>query len=556
MDYKKLAELLFPHINITTEEIEKKYPKRNLLNGQMVTRYAPSPTGYMHIGNFFQMYISYNLAKNTNGKFFVRVEDTDEKRRVEGALEVIYEILNKFNIKIDEYQTLDGVDIGAYGPYVQSQRGHIYGAYAKKLVAEGKAFPCFCRKTEGKEDVLELRKDKFLEDDEKEYDPCRDLPLEVIEEKLKNNEPFAIRLKTKNDGSQRVKFYDLIKGEIDAKANAKDFILLKSDGIPPYAFAHAIDDTLMGTTIVVRGEEYISSTPMHIELFEALGFPLPTYCHNPLICKIGENGNRRKVSKRYDPEADMRFYFEEGYPCNAVLEYLLNLINSGFEGWREQNPDKPWQEFKFGIKDITTVAPIFDMVKFGNVSKNCIARMDAASVYNHVLEWAGRKDVDFYNILSKNKDYALKVFNIERENLKPRKDIEKWSDVKGIYTYMFNDLHDKILAKQALADFVNAQVAPKNFNINEVNKILSEYANNYNPDLDKQEWFNGIKQIAKNNGFADDNKLYKANPDAFKGSYADVAALIRVALTGRTQSLDLYEVCQTLGKEEIINRLS
>ena len=556
MDYKKLADLLFPHITLTTEEIEKKYPKRELQEGQVVSRYAPSPTGYMHAGNFFQMFISYNLAKQTNGVFFVRVEDTDEKRRVKGALEVIYEILEKFNINIDEYQTLDGTDIGSYGPYVQSQRSEIYGAYAKKLVAEGKAFPCFCKKTEGKEDVLELRKDKFLEDDEKEYDPCRDLPLEVVEEKLKNGEQFAIRLKTKNDGSQRVKFYDLIKGEIEAKANAKDFILLKTDGIPPYAFAHAIDDTLMGTTLVVRGEEYISSTPMHIELFEALGFKLPIYCHNPLICKIGENGNRRKISKRYDPEADMRFYFEEGYPCVVLQEYLLNLINSGFEAWREQNPEKSWQEFKFGIKDITTVAPIFDLVKFGNVSKNCIARMSANEVYEHVLEWASRKDEQLYNILANNKDYAVKVFNIERENPKPRKDIEKWADIKQIYTYMFNDIHNKEESKKALEEFVNGQVAPKNFNMADVNKILSDYANSYNPSLDKQEWFNGIKEIAKNNGFADDNKLYKANPEAFKGNYADVAAIIRVAITGRTQSLDLYEICQTLGKDRILERIS
>jgi glutamyl-tRNA synthetase len=287
----------------------------------------------MHIGNFFQMFISYNLTRVTDGTFFLRVEDTDAKREKKDATKVIYDILDRFNIKPDEYQTLDGEDIGEYGPYVQSQRADIYEVYAKKLVSEGKAFPCFCKKTEGKEDVLKLREEKFAEDDEKEYDPCRDLSYEQVKANLDAGMPFAIRLKTKNDGTQRIKFFDLIKGEIEAKANAKDFIILKTDGIPPYAFAHAVDDTLMGTTIVVRGEEYISSVPAHIELFEALGFDLITYCHNPLICKIGDNGNRRKISKRYDPEADMRFYFEEGYPTTSVLEYLLNIINSGFESY-------------------------------------------------------------------------------------------------------------------------------------------------------------------------------------------------------------------------------
>ena len=295
-NYQKIAELLYPNNKFTVEEILQKYPKRNLNANQVVSRYAPSPTGYMHLGNFFQMFISYNLTRVTDGVFFLRIEDTDAKREKKDAVGVIYEILNKFGIKPNEYQTLEGEDVGQYGPYVQSQRVEIYKAFAKKLVAEGKAFPCFCRKTEGKEDVLKLREHKFENDDLKEYDPCRDLSYEEVEANIKAGKPFAIRLKTKNSGTERVKFYDLIKGEIDTKANAKDIILVKSDGVPPYAFAHAIDDTLMGTTIVVRGEEYISSTPSHMEIFDALGFDYVTYCHNPLICKIGEEGNRRKIS--------------------------------------------------------------------------------------------------------------------------------------------------------------------------------------------------------------------------------------------------------------------
>lgn len=540
MDYKKLAELLFPEVKLKIEDIEKRYPARNLKDGQVVSRFAPSPTGYMHIGNFFQMFISYNLTRVTDGIFFLRVEDTDTKREKEGAINVVYEILNKFGIKPNEYQTLAGEDIGNYGPYVQSQRVEIYKAYAKKLVAEGKAFPCFCKKTEGKEDVLKLREEKFAEDDGKEYDPCRDLTLEEVEKHLKNGEKFAIRLRTKNDGTQRIKFYDLIKGEIEAKANAKDFVLLKNDGIPPYAFAHAIDDTLMGTTIVVRGEEYIGSTPAHLELFDALGFKHMTYCHNPLICKIGDNGNRRKVSKRYDPEADMRYYFIEGYPTQSLLEYLLNIINSGFEIWRSKNLDVPWQDFKFGVNDITAVAPIFDLVKLNDISKTIISKMTAKEVYENVLAWAEEYDKDFAKFLKENRDYSIKVFNIDRESPKPRKDIYKWSMIKQYFSYMFEKPNKEELLeedKEKYAEFIN------------------EYKKDFILPVTKEEWFAGIKILAEKLGYATDNKLYKANPDAFKGNTAKACELLRIALTGRRNSPDIYEIMTILGEEEVKERL-
>lgn len=539
MDYKRIADLIFPNLKYTVDDIEKRYKPRNLEKGQVVSRYAPSPTGYMHVGNFFQMFISYNLTRVTNGKFFLRIEDTDSKREKKDATKVIYDILNKFNIKFDEYQTLDGVDIGDYGPYVQSQRTDIYKAYAKKLVEEGKAFPCFCKKTEGKEDVLKLRQEKFAEDDEKEYDPCRNLTYEEVKANLDAGKTFAIRLKTKNDGTQRIKFYDLIKGEIEAKANAKDFVILKNDGIPPYAFAHAIDDTLMGTTIVVRGEEYISSVPAHIELFEALGFKLITYCHNPLICKIGDNGNRRKISKRYDPEADMRFYFENGYPTDSVLEYLLNIINSKFEGWRAQNPTAPWTDFTFGVNDITTVAPIFDLVKLSDISKNIISRMTAGEVYQNLLNWAEEYDVEFAKYLKANKDYAQNVLNIDRETPKPRKDIFKWSMVKDYFDYMFfkptkNELDDA--DKEKFVEFIE------------------EYSKNYKLESTKEEWFANVKAVAEKLGYATDNKAYKANPEAFKGNTAKACEFIRIALTGQKNSPDLYEIMKLLGETEIKNR--
>jgi len=492
------------------------------------------------------MFIAYNLTRVSDGVFFLRIEDTDAKREKKDAVGVIYEILEKFGIKANEYQTLEGEDIGDYGPYVQSQRVEIYKAFAKKLVSEGKAFPCFCKKTEGKEDVLKLREHKFENDDQKEYDPCRDLSFEEVEANIKAGKPFAIRLRTNNDGSERVKFYDLIKGEIDTKANAKDIILVKSDGVPPYAFAHAIDDTLMGTTIVVRGEEYISSTPAHMEIFDALGFDYVTYCHNPLICKIGDEGNRRKISKRYDPEADMRFYFDVGYPIESVLEYLLNLINSGFENWRKENPDLSWTEFKFGVNDITAVAPIFDLVKLNDISKNLISRMKAIDVYSETLKWAQDNDKEFAKVLTDNKDLAIKALNIDREIERPRKDIAKYSDVKDLYTYFFNEIFDK----NELVNF------DSKFSKETLKEFIQEYLNSLNLNVQKDEWFNGIKEVAGRCGFALDNKAYKANPEEFKGNVADACSIIRVALTGRNQTPDLYSIMLTLGEKEVKDRLN
>lgn len=545
-NYEKIAELLYPNNKYTVDEILKKYPKRKLSESQVVSRYAPSPTGYMHLGNFFQMFISYNLTRVTDGVFFLRIEDTDAKREKKDATQVIYEILDRFGIKANEYQTLDGEDKGDYGPYVQSQRVEIYKAFAKKLVSEGKAFPCFCKKTEGKEDVLKLREHKFENDDLKEYDPCRDLSFEEVEANIKAGMPFAIRLRTKNDGTERVKFYDLIKGEIDTKANAKDIILVKSDGVPPYAFAHAIDDTLMGTTIVVRGEEYISSTPAHMEIFDALGFDYVTYCHNPLICKIGDEGNRRKISKRYDPEADMRFYFEKGYPIESVLEYLLNLINSGFENWRRQNPDLSWKEFKFGVNDITAVAPIFDLVKLNDISKNLISRMKAEDVYNGTLAWAKENDNEFATLIEKHKDLTVNALNIDREIERPRKDIGAYSEVKNLYSYFYNEL----LNREELLNF------DSKFTNETIKSFLTEYVKAFSLDVTKEEWFALIKEVAGKCGFATDNKEYKANPENFKGNVADACAIVRIAVTGRNQTPDLYSIMKVLGEEEVKNRIN
>lgn len=546
MDYKKLADMLFPEIDKTPQYYFDKYPKRDLKPMQVVSRYAPSPTGMMHIGNFFQMFIAYNLVRVSDGVMFLRVEDTDSKREKKGAMDVIYDILNRFHIKFNEYQTLDGKDVGNYGPYVQSQRIEIYKTFAKYLVSIGRAFPCFCKKTEGIEDVKKLREGKWEEEDKFEYDSCRNLTLEEVQKHLDNGDKFAIRLKTNNIGDERIKFNDLIKGEINAKANAKDFVLLKNDGIPPYAFAHAVDDTLMGTTIVVRGEEYISSTPSHLELFDALGFKHITYCHNPLICKIDEeSGNRRKISKRKDPEANMQYYFEQGYPIESVLDYLLNLINSGFEDWRKQNPTAPWTDFKFGIKDITTGSPTFDIVKLNDISKNLISRMTAEEVYDNVVNWAKEFDKEFCEYLQNNKDYAISVFSIDRGGDKPRKDIAKWIEVKDKLDYMFN-LHNYAKVKEYISNKINK---------NTIKTMLDNYAKTFNNYTTKQEWFDDLKQQAEKLGFAVNNKEYKLNPDNYLGNMADYCLIIRLMLTGKADSLDIYAISKTIGVAEVESRV-
>lgn len=541
-DYNKIAELLYPNVKDYTYYLNK-YKNRENLKGE-VTRYAPSPTGFMHIGNFFQMFISYSLAKNTNGIFIRRLEDTDRKREKAGAFEVIEEVMNRFEIFPDEYENTNGEIKGNYGPYIQTERLDIYHSFAKYLVSIGRAFPCFCKAFENKEDILKDRETKFLENDATEYDPCRDLTYEEVKRHIDNGESFAIRLKTNGDGKKRVTFNDLIKGEINALANAKDVILVKSDGVPPYTFCHIIDDKLMGVTTVVRGEEYISSTPVHLEIIDALGFDRFNYCHNPLICKIPENGNKRKISKRYDPEADMRYYFENGYPNESVLEYLLNLISSSFEEWRKNNPDLSWKDFKFGINDITAVSPIFDLVKLNDISKNIIAKMSATEVYNRIVKWAQEFNKKWYDLLTSNKDYAIKMFGIDRNIEKPRKDIYKWSNVPELYNYFFDNLFNPT----SVSDY------QLNNNYECVKSLLNEYLTIFDESDSKEVWFNKIKDLGAKYGFAKEVKEYKKNKEAYIGHCGDVCTLIRVAVTGRAQTPDLYEILKLFGKDRIKNR--
>lgn len=540
MDYKNLAELLFADNKMTVEEIEKKYPKRKLPEGAYVTRFAPSPTGYMHLGGFFQALIDYNIAKRSNGVFYLRIEDTDNKREVSGASSIIMNILNEYGLTPDEYQLKGGITVGDYGPYYQSERQEIYKAYAKKLVSEGKAFPCFCKKTEGLGDVKEKREKKFSVGINEDKDPCRNLTFEQIEQYLKEGKKFAIRLKTQGDGTKKIMFHDGSKGDVEIIENCSDAILLKNDLMPTYHFAHAIDDTLMGTTVVVRGEEWLPSYPLHKEIFDALGYKQPQYIHTPLIYKFNEKGNKIKISKRKHPEADMRFFDKEGYDKQAIIEYLMNLINSNFEIWRSKNKNADIMEFPFDGFNITANTPIFDFVKLNDVSKEIISHYTAEECYAQLLAWAREYSLENVDYLVKDKDYVTKVLNIDREKSKPRKDIYKWSMFFDLFDYMFS--------------------APKKYEIEEKRRkdfeqVLREYKKYINLSS-KEVWFENIKKMAEKLGYAVDNKAYKANPEMFKGNVATVCEYIRIAITGHKNSPDLFEIMTLLGEKQVIERIS
>ena len=546
MDYKKLADLLFPNIDKDIDFYLNKFKKRDLPNGAEVTRIAPSPTGFLHLGTAYGALIDYLTAYKSNGVFYMRLEDTDQKREIENAGQIAYDMLCYYGITPTEGYQGDDKQVGEYGDYVQSKRVEIYHAFAKHLVEKGKAFPCFCNGADTKEDILKRREEQLEETDDIEAkDPCRNLSYEEIEANINAGKKFALRLKSEGNSEKTFEFHDLIKGKREVRENVKDIVLLKSNGIPVYSLAHLVDDTLMGTTIVVRGEEWYPSLASHLELFDACDLPRLKYAHTPVICKLDEGGNKRKLSKRKDPEADARYYVEHGYPKQAVVEYLLNLLNSDFEIWRAKNPNADFHDFDFKISKISSNNPMFDIVKMGDVSKNVISRMTAEQVYNNVLTWANQFDKDFAKVWVANKTAALKVLAIGREGERPRKDLTTFADAKTLYSYMFKET----LNKQNLLSFDGKvdKVTIKEF--------LTKYLANLDLDVDNQQWFGEVKEIAGTCGFATDNKEYKANPEAFKGNVADACALIRIAITGTNQTPDLCTILKILGKEEVKQRL-
>lgn len=548
MDYKKLANLLYKNVTLTPEYYFEKYPERNLEAGAEVTRTAPSPTGYYHTGGLFGAMIDKFVADKSNGIFYLRIEDTDQKRQVAGAADVAYNMLCKFNTAPDEGFMGEGnEELGVYGDYVQSKRQPIYEAFAKRIVELGRAFPCFCSASEGKADIKE-RREKQLEEtgNIEEKDPCRNLDYETIESNINSGKTWALKLLSTGDPEKTYEFTDLIKGKRTLHENAKDIVLMKSNGIPPYAFAHIVDDTLMHTTIVVRGEEWWPSLNAHLEIFRALGIKPPKYAHTPVVCKVDEStGTKRKLSKRYDPEADTRYFVAEGYPTVAINEYLLNLLNSDFENWRKANPDKHYTEFPFSIKKISSSNPMFDLVKINDISKNIISKIPAKELLENIITWAEEFDTDFAKILTNHRELSEHLLSIDRENARPRKDIGHYSEVKNIFSYMYDELFDK----NSTLNY------DEKYSKEDIKMLLTEYSNVYNTEEDKQQWFETLKSSADKCGYVD-MKTYKVNPDAYKGNVADASNIVRVAVTGRTNTPDLYEIMKLLGKTEVSNRLN
>ena len=540
MDYQALAELLFPHVTATPEELEARFPQRNLPEGAVVTRMAPSPTGFVHLGNLVQGMISERMAHRTNGVLFLRVEDTDAKREVPGAVEVLISSLKHYNIHFDEGATIDG-DNGAYGPYRQRQRAEIYHVYAKKLVMEGKAYPCFCTE----EELTAMReKQEANKETTGYYGPYalwRDRPMEDIQAQLAAGNPWVLRFRSTGSIENQFKFDDLVKGKLTITENNVDHVLLKSDGIPTYHFAHAVDDHLMRTTHVVRGDEWLSTLPFHIQLFQALGFKLPKYVHIGPLMKM-DGASKRKLSKRKDPELALTYYKAEGFSALAMREYLMTVLNSNFEDWRRANPDADMDTFPFSPKKLNPAGSLFDYAKLIDVSKNVISRMTAEDVYRQLTEWALEFQPDFGEKLAEDPDYAKAILAIGRGGKKPRKDLATWKDAKDYMGFFYDD-------------YLESPVFDQRFSRETIADVLTRFLDSYDPADDSAVWFNKVKAITEAIGFTTDMKAYKQNPDAFPGTVSDVSTFSRQAVTGKTNSPDLYTVMQLLGPDRTAERI-
>ena len=543
MDYKDLANLIFPDAK-EISYYEEKYPERDLPEGAIVTRFAPSPTGFVHIGGLYQSLIAKKLAKQTKGVFFLRVEDTDQKREVENAVKGIVSALSEFNLAPDEGMISDEEGKGNYGPYKQSQRKEIYQAYAKYMIEQGKAYPCFCTPEEGEEIRAKQEAAKVRPGYYGVWAKCRNVTVEEAAKRIQAGEKYIIRFKSPGREDRKIEHKDVIKGKVTFPENDQDIVIIKADGLPTYHFAHAVDDHLMRTTLVIRGDEWLSSIPLHLQLFHELGFKAPKYAHIAPIMK-NDNGNKRKLSKRKDAEAAVSYYKEEGIPAESVNEYLMNIANSTFENWRRANPDKSMDEFDLQLNKMSVSGALFDMVKLLDVSKTVISKMTAQEVYQNAYLWAKEYDQELVGLLA-DKEYALKVFGIERGNKKPRKDIAKWSDVKENISYMYDSEFEKDESEYPY-QVINDKKS--------IEKILKLYIEKYyDENDDKQAWFDKIKELAGEMGYAKEVKEFKANPGMYAAHVGDVSTVLRVALTKRTNTPDMYEIMQILGKEKIEKR--
>lgn len=534
----KMENILFKEELKTPEYYDELYPKRDVKEGVKVTRLAPSPTGYLHLGTLYMSLVN-RVAAGREGIFYVRIEDTDKKREIEGGVHNLLEGLKDFGIEIDEGYTIDG-EKGEYGPYKQSMRGKIYRAFAKRLVEKGLAYPCFCTPEELEEIRAEQDRGKLRTGYYGKYARHRDITPEQAKAFIDEGRPFVVRFKSSGDAERKIAVDDLIKGRMEIPENDEDFVILKSDGIPTYHFAHAVDDYLMRTTHVIRGDEWLSSLPKHIELFRALGVKPPKYAHIAPIMKL-DGGNKRKISKRKDPEAAVFYFKEQGFPAESVIEYLMTIASSEFEAFRRGNPDADFMDFKFNLKKMSLSGALFDPDKLNDVSKNIISKMSADRVTDSVLAWAEQYDKDYYNKVSGDKEYLKSIFSIDRDVPKPRKDIAKWSDAPLFTEYFY--------------DYTENFFLPDGMCASDAAWILADYINIYKEDGSQSEWFQRVKSICAGRGFCPDTREYRKNPDGFKGSVGDVSTLIRIAITSRKNSPDLYSIMMLLGYDECIKRL-
>ena len=546
-NYMDLANLIFPNITTTIEDLEKRYPKRDLPLGAMVTRFAPSPTGFLHTGSLFTSLVSYYYARQSGGVFYIRLEDTDTKREIAGSGASLVEQLKVFDVVPNEGYISDEVELGNYGPYKQSERAHLYNTVIKHLISVGRAYPCFC----SVDDLAELRKlqeaDKEIPGYYGKYAKCRDLSADQAIERINNGEPYIIRFKSMGDHNNKVEFHDEVKGDLTLTENDQDIIILKSDGLPTYHFAHLVDDHFMRTTHVTRGEEWLSSLPIHLELFDTLGFERPKYGHLPVIMKVDE-GVRRKLSKRKDLEAAVSYFLEQGYPKYGFIEYLLTIANSNYEEWREANLDKDFYEFKMSFDKMGIDGALFDIMKVANISKERMAYKKAKDLCEEVKAWAKTYNEEFYNKIIADEDFFVSILNIEREKEKPRKDYAKYSDIYPIISFFYDDVYNAI-------DYSTVEWNPV-MDKEVIKAVLLDYANTINMDLNEEEWFNSIKELSVRHGYADNVKVWKKDKESYKGHVGDVSEMLRIALSGKKNSPNLYCVIQILGKEKVIERIN
>ena len=540
MDYTALAGLLFPDVTDTPQSLEEKYPLRQLPEGAVVTRMAPSPTGFVHLGNLVMGLTAERMAHQSGGVLFLRVEDTDAKREVPGAVEVLIDTLKHYGISFDEGATIDG-DNGNYGPYRQRQRAGIYHVYAKQLVEQGMAYPCFCTEEELSAMRAQQEANKETTGYYGKYAIWRDRTLEDVQAQLADGNPWVLRFRSTGSVENQFKFDDLVKGKLTITENDVDHVLLKSDGIPTYHFAHAVDDHLMRTTHVVRGDEWLPTLPFHIQLFKALGFKLPKYVHIGPLMKM-DGTSKRKLSKRKDPELALTFYKAEGFPVEAVYEYIMTVLNSNFEDWRRANPTAPSDDFTFSPKKLNPAGSLFDYAKLTDVSKNEIAKMDAEKVYALLTEWAKEYDPEFSELLCGNPDYAKAILAIGRGGKKPRKDLATWKEAKPYMGFFYDR-------------YLTAPEFDEKFSKEIIYSALEKFLSRFDISDDSSVWFDKVKAITEELGFTTDMKAYKADPSAFPGTVADVSTFIRQAVTGKTNSPDLYTVMQLLGYERTVSRI-